>query len=413
MSRSILVSISDLVEQGALAVSDGYRTKVSEHGRPGYRIVRVADVLDDDVRLTGPDFVSRDYRQQIGSKLGQAGDVLLTTKGTVGRVAIMPETVEPVVYSPQLCYFRVIDEEVIHPRYLRYWFSSSAFSGQAADRMNNTDMAAYINLADIRSLALDLPPISEQRAVAEVLEALDAKIAANAKLAALLGEHIAASFTSIVGPWHERVPLSELVSITKGVSYRSVDLVPSSTALVTLKSIQRDGNYSPRGLKAFAGAFKDVQKIRVGDLVVAQTDLTQAADVVGRAVRVPASSGFDTLVASLDLAIVRPIRGVETEFVLGVMRDRRFTEHCKSRTSGTTVLHLAKDAVHSFLAPKVPFEVQHRCAAAVRPAHHMRDAVARESEVLLATRDALLPQLMSGQIRVKDVEQMVGDVVSQ
>jgi type I restriction enzyme S subunit len=142
----------------------------------------------------------------------------------------------------------------------------------------------------------------------------------------------------------------------------------------------------------------------VGDLVVAQTDLTQAADVVGRAVRVPASSGYDTLVASLDLAIVRPIRGVASEFVLGVMRDRRFIEHCRSRTSGTTVLHLAKDAIQSFLAPEVPFEVQQLCAAAVRPAHQMRDAIARESEVLLATRDVLLPKLMSGKIRVKDVE---------
>jgi len=152
MSSSTLVSISDLVDRGALAVSDGYRTKLSELGRPGYRIVRVADVLDDDVRLTGPDFVSKDFRLQIGSKVGQAGDVLLTTKGTVGRVAIMPETKEPVVYSPQLCYFRVIDEKVINPRYLRYWFRSGDFSAQAADRMNNTDMAAYINLADVRSL---------------------------------------------------------------------------------------------------------------------------------------------------------------------------------------------------------------------------------------------------------------------
>ena len=39
------------------------------------------------------------------------------------------------------------------------------------------------------------------------------------------------------------------------------------------------------------------------------------------------------------------------------------------------------------------------------------EARIRESEALAAMRDALLPQLMSGKIQVKDAEQMVGDVV--
>ena len=165
------VTIAALSEAGALTFGDGYRTKRSEHGRPGYRILRVADVADGRVDLDGPDFVSDEYQRAIGSKLSQAGDVLLTTKGTVGRVAIFPADVEQVVYSPQLCFFRVTDTSTIHPRFLAYWFKSEAFVRQASHRANNTDMAAYINLGDIASLSLDLPGSSEQQAIAEVLGA--------------------------------------------------------------------------------------------------------------------------------------------------------------------------------------------------------------------------------------------------
>ena len=401
------VSIGELVAAGVLQIGDGYRTKRSEHAQQGFRIIRVADVMEDSVSLTGPDFVSTEYSKVIGSKAGQAGDILLTTKGTVGRVAVLPEIDEPVVYSPQLCFFRVLDGASLVPRFLRYWFSSTEFWRQAADRMNNTDMAAYINLADIRSLRLTLPEPAEQQARSEVLGALDDKIAANSRLIAKLGEVLEASFTSLCGHPDQMIQLSEIATITKGVSYRSADLCDSSTALVTLKSFDRNGGYSSRGLKEYSGPFKPTQQIAPGELVVAQTDLTQAAEVVGRAVRVPRSPGYEKLVASLDLAIVRPRQNTPVEFLLGVMLQGRFRAHCRSRTSGTTVLHLASGAIPSFQAPLVSKDVQDQYASRAQPMLQLRDSLEYEIDSLAATREALLPQLMSGKLRVKDAEKVL------
>ncbi|MFI5429383.1 restriction endonuclease subunit S [Aeromicrobium sp. UC242_57] len=212
------VTIAALSEAGALTFGDGYRTKRSEHGRPGYRILRVADVADGRVDLDGPDFVSDEYQRAIGSELSQAGDVLLTTKGTVGRVAIFPADVEQVVYSPQLCFFRVTDPSTIHPRFLAYWFKSEAFVRQASHRANNTDMAAYINLGDIASLSLDLPGSSEQQAIAEVLGALDDKIAANAEAIRVADDLSRAHFQSASADGDE-VPLSSLARFVNGKAF--------------------------------------------------------------------------------------------------------------------------------------------------------------------------------------------------
>lgn len=212
------MTIGALADAGALTFGDGYRTRRGEHGAPGYRILRVADVADGRIDPDGPDFVSETYERAIGSKLSQPGDVLLTTKGTVGRVAIYPEDADQVVYSPQLCYFRVADPDILNPRFLSYWFKSEAFVRQAAHRANNTDMAAYINLRDIASLSIDLPDITHQRGVVEVLGALDDKINANQRAVRLTDDLSRAHFQAAVVNGDD-VPLSSLARFVNGRAY--------------------------------------------------------------------------------------------------------------------------------------------------------------------------------------------------
>lgn len=407
MSRSALMSINDLVDRGALAVSDGYRTKLSEHGRPGYRIVRVADVLDDDVRLTGPDFVSRDFRQQIGSKVGQAGDVLLTTKGTVGRVAIMPETTEPVVYSPQLCYFRVIDAKVINPRYLRYWFSSADFSAQAADRMNNTDMAAYINLADIRSLTLHLPPISEQQGVAEVLGALDHKIASNAAFVQATEDLLAARFAALhldeePETGDEVIRLEDLIELNPKVP-APTDSVPVYVDMqklpVTGMSISQWTHRPAKGGARFQN----------GDTLLARITPCLENRKTGY---VDFLDEDQVAIGSTEYIVMRSRLGVPSglSFFLAISdRFRSFGIRHMLGTSGRQ--RLSAGDLRGFRLRATDDEALESFGLASKPLLALVRSRTAETRTLMAMRDALLPQLMSGKIRVKDAEQLVGDVV--
>lgn len=405
------VTIGSLADAGALWFGDGYRTKRSEHGTPGYRILRVADVADGRVDLDGPDFVSDQHERAIGPKLSQAGDVLLTTKGTVGRVAIYPNEAERVVYSPQLCYFRVADRDVIDARFLSYWFKSPAFVRQASHRANNTDMAAYINLRDVASLRVDLPSIRDQRAVAEVLGALDDKIAANERVIDGLTALDSSLFKRLEAMALSTRRLDEIANLAKGYSYRSAELGPSDTALVTLKSIGRDGQFAHRGFKEFVGEPRNAQFVSPGDIVVAQTDLTQAAEVVGRAVRVPAIDAYARLVASLDLIIIRSAGDIPNAYLLGALRSPPFREYCKARTSGTTVLHLGSGAADSYEVPLAPAEEIRQYSEEAEARAGLADATDRENRRLAVTRDELLPLLMSGKVRVKDAEKSVEGVL--
>ena len=174
-----MTTLGDLAREEVLEFSDGYRTKRNEHATVGFRILRAGDVRDGRIHLDGPDFVDVDYAQAIGSKVAREGDVVLTTKGTVGRAGLVAALTENVVYSPQVCYFRSRRPDVIDLRFLHHWLSSPEFTDQAGYLKSSTDMAPYISLRDLASTRIELPPLPTQRAIAEVLGALDDKIAAN------------------------------------------------------------------------------------------------------------------------------------------------------------------------------------------------------------------------------------------
>ncbi|MCL6546985.1 MAG: restriction endonuclease subunit S [Bryobacteraceae bacterium] len=301
------------------------------------------------------------------------------------------------------------------------------------------------------SLVLPFPPLSEQRAIAHILGTLDDKIELNRRMSETLEAMARALFKSwfvdfdpvrakMEGRWQrgqslpglpahlydlfpDRLVDSELgeipegwhvaavgdcVRCVKGTSYKSEHLQDSDTALVTLKSFARGGGYRPNGLKGYTGDFKPEQVVHPGELVVACTDVTQAAEVIGKPALVQSSEKHTTLVASLDVLVVRPASDlVSVPFLYCLFRGEEFSDHTYAHSTGTTVLHLSKDAVPSFRFPLPTTEVAKAFARFAAPLFQRIDEAERESRTLAALRDALLPKLISGELRVKDAERFL------
>lgn len=220
------------------------------------------------------------------------------------------------------------------------------FVGIASNKQ--TTGLGHVTKRDLENMTVALPDLPTQRRIGACLSAIDAKETLNSRRASELDALLRLLFRETQESATERCLLSDVATFRKGVSYRSAELAPSKKALVTLKSFGRGGDYQLEGLKPWTGESKPDQVLEPGELAVAQTDLTQGAEVVGRVIRVPASTRFEELVASLDLSIVRPRNGYESEYLFATLLDPRFREHCRSRTHGTTVLHLASDALPSY-----------------------------------------------------------------
>jgi len=171
-----VMSIAELASGGLLSFGDGYRTKRSEHGTPGLPILRVAEVGDGDITPAFADYVREEFRPAMGAKVSKSGDVVLTTKGTVGRVSLISAAQPEFVYSPQVCYFRTSSGSPISNFYLFHWFRGQEFWRQANGLKGQTDMADYLSLRDVRSLRVTVPPHEQASEFDEKCTAIYARV---------------------------------------------------------------------------------------------------------------------------------------------------------------------------------------------------------------------------------------------
>jgi type I restriction enzyme S subunit len=178
-----------------LAIGDGYRAKNDELGPVGLPFARAGNI-DGGFQFEGADRFPMENLSRVGEKVSRPGDVVFTSKGTVGRFAFVRETTPSFVYSPQLCYWRSLSPDVLDPRFLYYWMCGPDFWTQAAGVKSQTDMAEYVSLSDQRRMYLSFPSSPTQRFIARVLGALDDKIELNRKMNETLEQMARAIFRS-------------------------------------------------------------------------------------------------------------------------------------------------------------------------------------------------------------------------
>ena len=183
----------DLIADGKLSIGDGYRAKNSELGSSGIPFARVGNI-DGGFNFDDADRFPEEDLGKAGDKISQAGDVVFTSKGTVGRLALVRETTPRFVYAPQICFWRTLDPALLDGRWLYYWMFGKDFGQQMSAVKGQTDMADYVSLGDQRRMEIRLPPIDEQHAIAGVLGALDDKIEQNQQTAQALERLARATF---------------------------------------------------------------------------------------------------------------------------------------------------------------------------------------------------------------------------
>jgi restriction endonuclease S subunit/predicted GIY-YIG superfamily endonuclease len=176
-----LREVNELIADGILLIGDGYRAKNSELAATGLPFARAGNI-NDGFRFDDADRFPETGLDRVGNKVSQPGDVVFTSKGTVGRFAFVRPSTPRFVYSPQLCFWRSLDHEKIYPRFLYYWMFGREFFVQFKGVAGQTDMAEYVSLTDQRRMHVTLPGLEEQRAIAHILGTLDNKIELNRRM---------------------------------------------------------------------------------------------------------------------------------------------------------------------------------------------------------------------------------------
>ncbi|MBK7002969.1 MAG: restriction endonuclease subunit S [Rhodoferax sp.] len=150
------------------------------------------------------------------------------------------------------------------------------------------------------------------------------------------------------GSWRV-VSLGEIATLVKGISYASEDYCgPDDGAIfITIKCVSKAGGFKSEGIKYYKGVIPQRQLLSTGDLLIANTDLTRAGDIVGCPITVPAMSDMP-ITLSMDLSkLVEKPDQVDRRFLYYRLMSDDVRSFMKDHASGSTVLHLQTRAVPS------------------------------------------------------------------
>lgn len=229
-----LTTVGELVRDGVIFEPlDGnhgeIHPKSEDYVPEGVPFVMASDITDSgDLDLTKTKFISENQAKKLRKGFAKNGDILLSHKATIGRVAEVQTDRDFVMLTPQVTYYRIKNDEELTPKYLKYYFKTPFFQNTIKSFAGSGSTRAYIGIQAQHHLPIKLPGLPTQKKIASILSAYDAKIKNNNKIIKNLEEMAQTIFNewfvNFKFPGYEKVKMvdSEMGEIPEGWKVKSV-----------------------------------------------------------------------------------------------------------------------------------------------------------------------------------------------
>lgn len=265
-----------------------------------------------------------------------------------------------------------------------------------------------VNATILKNFRLTVPEnTEEQDEIANILWTIDEKIELNRQMNETLEQMGQALFRHYfidnleVEKWEEET-LGDIIELRGGLSYKAGFLSDSATdtPMVTMGCVSGKYRINLGALKYYSGEYKAQHILNPGDMFIATRDVTQDRVLIGSPAIIPKSLG--QAICATNLYRVIKMQDISTEFLYQLMRTRRYRKQIIANAKGSTIVMLTKDSVLDFTFRANFDSTSYR--EYVQYAEVLRQKIDRNSEeiqTLTTLRDALLPRLISGKVKVR------------
>ena len=368
----------------------------------GASFIRSQNVLDHGFSSDGLVRINKEAAYSLRGVEVRKGDVLINITGdSILRTCIVPDEVLPAHVSQHVAILR--SNGLIEPQVLQKWLSLEVMKDFMLGHSSGGTRKA-VTKGDLERFPVPVPPLAEQREIASVLGALDDKIESNHRM----GDLLIQLARTMLDTGEIEVRLGDIATCDKGLSYKGDGLEEDLSVglpMVNLANFGVDGWLNPEKMKYYSGEYKERHLLRAGDLVVANTDLTQQRVIIGRPALVPPSLG--KAIFTHHVTAIRPLKDEKLRLpIWAQLNSSAFRERAEGFATGTTVAGMPVETLLDFHV-RIP-DVGIICAA--QELLERVWAAESESRFLKHAREILMPELLSGRLRVKDAESMMENV---
>ena len=311
--------------------------------------------------------------------------------------------------------------------YKYIYYSLSTRKDELRDQAGGSAVP-ILNKGHFGDIEIYLPPLPEQRAIAHILGTLDDKIELNRRMNETLEEMARALFKS----W-----FVDFDPVRAKMEGRDTGLPPDVADLFPGRLVESEVGEIPEGWEVVPLPemieVNPPRSLRKGEVApyLDMANMPTKGHVPDTVIDRPFGSGMrftngDTLVAritpclengktayvdflphdrigwgSTEYIVMRPMHPLPNEFAYCLARSAGFREFAIQNMTGTSGRQrVPAQALSQFLLPSPPEPIAARFGKVVQPIFTRASEAVRESRTLAALRDALLPKLVAGELRV-------------
>lgn len=375
-------------------------------------LVRTPDIAVGRLLLDQAERISEStYRDWTKRAVPQPGDLILAREAPVGNVGIIPPGAAPAL-GQRTVLIRP-DPSQVDAHYLNYLISSPGIRAWM-DGVSAGATVPHLNVADIRALPLpELPPLPTQRKIAAILSAYDDLIENNRRRIEILEEMMQRIhrewFVEFRFPGRQNVPYKESPNgpIPDGWDWQPLgSLAEDMRRSVQPQSVPGDTPYF--GLEHLPERSIALGEWGRADEVTSTKYLFEVGEILFGKIRPyfhkvgpPPVSG----ICSTDAIVIRPRATRVKGLVLATVSSDAFVNHAAQTSQGTKMPRADWQVLKDYPVPvpreyTVLEEFEMYMDEYVRLIHNFIFA----NRTLHASRDLLLPRLISGEIDVENLD---------
>ncbi|MFE9923820.1 restriction endonuclease subunit S [Streptomyces sp. NPDC005774] len=369
-----------LVTPGNFSIGGGFRkAKIKSYSGP---------ILEEFVLAPGDLVVTM-------TDLSKAAD-------TLGYPALIPERLT-YLHNQRIGKIEILNARQLDKGFLHYALRVGDYRRHVVNGATGSTVK-HTSPTRICEYVISLPSLPEQRVIASLLGALDDKIAVNERIAITYERLLQCRYAEL-GLADEPNP-ERAVSVTRFVTFNPKVAKPSADdpIYVEMAALQTDRFSIPAWTRR---APKSGPRFMNGDTLLAR--ITPCLEN-GKTGYVDFMGNGEVGLGSTEFIVMRSLPGVPSELSYFLARDGRFREHAIRNmvgTSGRQRVGAGDAANYQVNRPDSNALVGFGREASAAFGHIK--SLQAENRTLATLRDTLLPQLMSGRLRVKDAEKIVED----
>ncbi len=424
------------IEECMSAIID-YRGKTPQKVSFGVPLI-TAKIVKGGRILDAEEFIAEsDYVAWMRRGMPLPGDVVVTTEAPLGEVAQLDD--RKIALAQRLIGLRGKPDRLDNT-FLRFAMQAAIVQDQLASRASGTTVLG-IRQAELRHVEIPLPPLPEQRAIARVLGGLDDKIELNRRMNRTLEDLARGLFRSwfvdfdpVTKNSNGRAPATPAGLFPKRLVDSPIGPIPEGWRVSTIgQEVTVVGGSTPstdepkfwEGGKHCWVTPRDLSRLTDPVVIDCERRITDAGLTQISSGLMPRGTVLLSSRAPIGYLAIADVPAAVNQGFIGLKCDKGLPgvfalrwceenmEEVLSRAGGTTFAEISKAAFRPIPMVVPTAEVIEAFARAAQGWHDQIVANVRQSRQLAALRDALLPQLLSGEIRLREAEGIVNTTAQE